>query len=235
MQLTCPECRQNIPAEDVDLSTALAKCRRCQTVFSFQSIVQKQQARAPQFQLREPIDVPAAFHVDDWPSEFKVRWRWFRGLYLVLGIFCGFWDGFLVIWYAGAILGGAPWMFLVVPLLHVAVGVGLTYVVLGGLLNSSTLRLAGGELSIEYGPVPWKGGRRLAAREIEQLYCQYRANPSKGSQTTNVYDVHAILSDTSDIVLVSGLTEPLQALYLEQQFEQRLGIVDRAVDGEMPR
>src|SRR5690606_5247899 len=66
--------------------------------------------------------------------------RWFQPVFLFLAFFCLMWDGFLVVWYgiAFATLGtakGPGLMMFVFPLIHVAVGVGLTYYTICGFFN----------------------------------------------------------------------------------------------------
>jgi hypothetical protein len=47
--------------------------------------------------------------------------------------------------------------------------------------------------------------------------------------------VNVETQDEKKIVLVSGLTEGYQALFIEQQIEEHLGIEHRPVPGEMAR
>lgn len=234
MPLRCPHCNQPIRSEDVNIKDVLAKCRSCHTIFSFHRDVEGRAVSKAPFRPREPVPLPPKLHVEELGSEFRVRWRWFQWSLGCLVFFCVFWDGFLVVWYTAGIAGGAPLIFLLFPLLHVAVGVGLTYFVLCGFINSTTLQIVGGNLSIRHGPLPWRGNLSHPVQDFRQFYCQERLVQDKGS-TRQTYDLHAVLTDGSDLKLVSDLTDSAQALYLEQQIEDRLRIKDEPVKGELPR
>jgi len=234
MQLRCPHCDQQILAEDININAVLAKCRACHTVFSFHGDVPGEAAPEAVFRPRAPVPLPARLQVEELGSAFRARWRWFQWHMVFLVFFCVFWDGFLVVWYATGLATGAPIVFLVFPLLHVSVGVGLTYYVACGFLNTTTLEIAGGNLAIRHGPLPWRGNFKVPVQDVRQLYCQERAVHNKRS-VHHVYDVHALLADGDDLTLVSALPDSQQALYLEQQIEARLRIKDEPVGGELPR
>lgn len=234
MKLHCPHCDREILAEDININAVLAKCRNCHTVFSFRCNLQGEAVEKVAFRPRGPVPLPANLQVEELGSSFRVRWRWFQWHLVFLVLFCVIWDGFLVVWYTIGFLTGAPILFLVFPLLHVAVGVGLTYFVVCGFLNSTTLEITGGNLAIRHGPLPWRGNLSRPVQDFRQFYCQERAIHSKNS-LRHVYDVHALLVDGSDLRLVSALTDSQQALYLEQQIEDKLRIKDEPVGGELPR
>ncbi len=165
---------------------------------------------------------------------------------LFLLFFAIAWDSFLVGWYwllTSGPFGGANGMpgpfkliFFVFPIAHVAVGVGLTYFVLAGLLNSTVVRVADGMLSVRHGPIPWRGNLDLPTDEIEQIYCQNKLHHSRnddGHTTTSMqYEVHAVISSQKK-KLLGGLLEADQALFVEQRLERFLNLEDRPVPGEM--
>ncbi|HEY0037619.1 MAG TPA: hypothetical protein VGB66_13070, partial [Longimicrobium sp.] len=71
---------------------------------------------------------------------------------------------------------------------------------------------------------------------LEQLYCQEHETHSRNGGTTIRYSVQAIGKESRrKITLVSGLTDRDQALFIESQVEQKLGITDRRVTSEMRR
>lgn len=236
MQLQCPNCRQRVLAEDVELSAQLAKCRACHTVFSFAEQLARNVPAAPvePFRPRAPLEPPSKFRVDDWGGTLTVRWRWFGYHLLFLLFFCCIWDGFLVVWYTIGIATKAPIVMLVFPVLHVAVGVGLSYYVLAGFLNKTTLKLDGVDLSVSHGPLPWRGAFSLPAGEIDQLYCFENKIYNKGSVRYE-YELRALLRSGGERTIVKSLHDSQQALYLEQMLEDRLQVVDRPVEGELPR
>lgn len=124
------------------------------------------------------------------------------------------------------------------PICHVAVGVGLTYFTAAQFLNSTTIRVSQGSLSILHGPLPWRGVRDIPVRDIEQVYCKEKAYQNRRS-TRYVYEVYTILRGRNpvgdSVKLLGGLLEAEQALYIEQALEKHLGLADRSVGGEIPR
>lgn len=183
--------------------------------------------------------MPAGISVEDDGASLRLVRRWFSLKLIPLLFFCIAWDAFLVFWYSLALApstsmngGGVPWIMIVFPIAHVAVGVGLTYSTLAGFLNRTQVRLEPGRLSIRHGPLPWLGNQVLDSSELDQVFCRRR--DSTGRHGTNVtYEVRAIMKGGKLIKLLSGLEDEDQALYLEQQIERRLGIADRAVPGEL--
>lgn len=74
---------------------------------------------------------------------------------------------------------------------------GTCYVV-----DRTVVTAADGVLSIRHAPLPWFGGRRIAAEAIRGVYAM--ANPEFGTST---YEVHALLHDGTDLRLVADLPD----------------------------
>lgn len=241
MKLSCPSCGGPIPASDVNIQQAIAKCSRCDTVFRID------QQLPPVKELREQPDVPLPkrFRVDDLGTELVISWSWFSPAIFFLLFFCIFWDGFLVVWYSivlGLGLGGLggekgpsgwPLLFMAIfPVLHVAVGVGLTYFVLASFVNRTTVRVDRGELTIRHGPVPFPGNKTLLTSDLTQFYCSETVHNHRRSSSVS-YELNAVHTDGSKVKLLSGLTELDQGLFLEQRLERFLGIENERVPGEV--
>lgn len=149
--------------------------------------------------------------------------------------FCIFWDGFMVLWYTIiGMMDDPPLTHVLFPLLHVAVGVGLTYRVLAGFVNTTTLTVRDRALSIRHFPLPWRGSRTLASSEIRQLYSGRKVRESRNDLATSFF-LGAVLADGSKVPLVSDLANEEQALFLEQRLEDHLELRDEPVEGELPR
>jgi hypothetical protein len=118
------------------------------------------------------------------------------------------------------------------PILHLLIGVLMTYATIGGFVNRTELRVAGGELTVRHGPLPWPGNRQLLTAKIKQLYCTESVYRSK-NRTRRSYSVLAVIEDNDKIELVSSLQELEQGLFIEQQVEQYLKIRDKRVPGQV--
>jgi len=234
-QLTCKACGKPIPAADVNIDKAIAKCGACDAVFSIRDIGVGAGERP-----KLPVPMPKCFQVENWGSELTLTRRWYTHSLWALLAFCMFWDGFLVVWYSIGISilingedVGPVWLMFVFPVFHVAIGAGLTYAVLCGFLNRTVVRVSGGELSIRHGPLPWPGNQQLLTTDVRQLYCTESKRQWSQQNGRRKFDV-VIQSKANDkITLLTGLEELDHGLFVEQQVEQHLKIRDERVPGEV--
>ncbi|MEO1628260.1 MAG: hypothetical protein AAFV25_24135, partial [Bacteroidota bacterium] len=170
--------------------------------------------------------------IDKTPYELNIQFRWFTPVAFFLAFFCVVWDGFLIFWYAMGSQSDAPIFFYVFPLLHVAVGVGLTYYTICLFMNKTYIKVGGGELDIRHAPVPWwRGNTQIAANEIEQLYVKEVKQNKKNGQYN--YKLQARLHNGKHISILNidqGDSDMMQRL--EKEIEDFLQLEDEAVPGE---
>ena len=185
---------------------------------------------------QEPLKAPVPEHiiVEHGLNGLVLSYTWFSWTYIALAVFALFWDGFLVFWYSVASSQGAPWIMFVFPLLHVSVGVGLTYSALAGFYNKTIITVGMGRLSIQHKPLPWPGNRILHASDLIQLYSEERVTRSNNG-TRLTYQLSAISGENKKIKLLSGLNSPDEVRFFEQKIEEQLGIQNRPVEGELRR
>ncbi len=118
------------------------------------------------------------------------------------------------------------------PILHLAVGAGLTYFTLAGYLNSTVIDVDGNVIRVRHGPIPWWGNHRLSSKAIIQLYSKHE-HWSNYTSSIDAFQVRAITNARRNLLLVSGLDHAEQALFIEQEIEKFLNIEDRPVRGEI--
>lgn len=228
MTIHCPDCGIPVPAEQVNLDTGLAKCLTCNAVFNVKDRMElrKQRGRTASAQI---VPRPAKMKVEQFAGSWTVSWRWFGFQYVAMFVFCIAWDSFLIFWYKMAFRDEAPWIMIVFPVGHVAVGVGLTYTALAGFLNRTRLILGHGQLTVRHGPLPWWGNRDMATADIRQFYCEEsRVRNNQGSG----YQLSAMLKDGRKVKILSGFWSWDEAKFLECELESRLGIKPQTVVGE---
>jgi hypothetical protein len=234
MHLTCPDCGAAIPAEDVNIDRGIGKCRACNAVIDVEKALHNPADRGALLQ-RPPAPQPRSMTVEDIGTGMRLTRRWFTWATLFLTVFCVGWDGFLVFWYSMALKPDAPWVMAVFPLIHLAVGVLLTYTVLAMYLNRTVLEISEGRLTVRHGPLPWPGNRALDVSEVEQLYCQEKVSRNRQGAASSTYTVSALLKGGRRVPLLDSLPRRDDALFVEQLVEKYLGIDDRPVGGELPR
>jgi hypothetical protein len=218
--MQCPSCGAGIP----DNAT---RCEFCDRPVD--------QAPATQ---RGDVPRPSKFQIDDDGASLRISWRWFSPVVFFLLPFAIAWNAFLIGWYSMAtVMPGEPFgmrlVFLVFPIAHVAVGVGLAYSVLALLMNRSLVTVDRGTVTVSHGPLPWPGAT-VDADRIEQLYCS-REERKSDNNTQQSYSLRAKLKDGSTKVLLQNVSASEETLYLEQALEKHLKIRDLPVKGELPR
>jgi hypothetical protein len=233
MQIHCPTCGALIPAEDLNLQTLLARCRNCNNVFGFSDVARAETVRSAGRtagdELAPEIPCPPRIHVEETANMWTAHWRWFSPAILFLIVFCIAWDSFLIFWYSIAFTHKGPWLMVVFPIAHVAVGVSLTYFVIASLLNTTRVTATRSELSIQSAPMPWIGNRVLPASTVRQIFSRItisnsnsNLNNNYGSQRT--IGVFAVLDDGRTIRLIGGLKDSDEANFLQQQLKKRLNL-----------
>ena len=205
------------------------RCPHCNRQFSVRE-AEESPAEQPD------VPLPKGMVLSHDGGGFTIKWRWISVHHIFMVFFCMFWDGFLVFWYSIALFGstaGGRTMMLLFPLLHVGVGIGLTYSTLAGLINRTRLEVRSGKITVRHGPVPWRGNVDISTGRIDQLYVQRGKRMRR--RGGGVFKVSAMLDDRSEIVLLRGLDTLAQAIFVEKRLEQRLGIDDRPIAGELGR
>jgi hypothetical protein len=147
-------------------------------------------------------------------------------------VFAIFWDGFLFMWYSKVKVANPMASYF--PLIHVAVGIGLTYYVVAGWLNRTHILIGQGKIAVRHRPVPWIGEKTLEAADLKQLYAKDKVTHSRNG-TSVTYEVRAVTRSGRNIELVSGLESSEQAVYIEQEIEKYLNIEDIPIKGEFGR
>jgi hypothetical protein len=230
-ELCCKNCGAPIEEDDINLDLAMARCSYCGAVFGLKGLPLQKDRDAPLRYERPEVPMPKGIEVTKVGNVLRISRRWFQWPHVFLVFFCLGWDGFLIVWH-GIALASSMWFMSLFALIHTAVGIVLTYYTLAGFLNHTTVQVEQDKLEIWHHPLPWFGQKRLPAADIKQIYCKENTSSDGASQS---YEVYVLLRYGGRKKLSSGLVEPEQALYIEQELERFLGIHDRPVSREIPR
>lgn len=177
------------------------------------------------------------FEIEETGTHLTISWRWQNIRHFLMFFFSVLWNTSLLGFYA-TILGGGeqaqglPWVVLLFPLGHVAVGIGLFYSSVAGFVNRTWITVADQQLTVRHGPLPWLGSRTLSVTEIKQLYCVERRRRNKAGFYF-IRELNVLDTSGRQVRLVRGRHDPGAIRFLEQKIEKRLGIVNKPVEGEM--
>lgn len=228
--LACASCGASFRAADLDVSSQVAACHACGAVLDLKSRTAADDAQLEKLTRPGPAPVPMPEHfvVTDSNSRFEVRWSWGQPpMRLVFGI-------------ASIISIVSIFVFpLVVPALaafrafEVLIALPVLYMTAAQFLNSTSVALDRGVLSVKHGPLPWLGNGSWTRQELAQLYCE--ALPGERRQQPDAYRLCGLLRDARRITLVTHVRDRAQVQWLEQTFERRLEIVDVPVQGELAK
>ncbi len=236
MKISCPACGREVDAEYVDLERGIAKCTGCDNVFSFGD-----KGGSSFLSLERPnIEMPKNFQIDNGFEGFVIRRKWIGPEVYILIFVCLLWDVPLIF----LILSVKTFPFVMLP--HLIIGVGLTYVVLAHLFNTTTITINCDAISVRHAPVPAFGEKTIARAGIQQVYSK-KTIISPGwyalqyhpywlnSYPYKTCGVNVIVNGGGDIKLIGGFCRKEDALFIEQQIEKYLGISNAPVPGELPR
>lgn len=236
MNLRCKRCEAPISKENINPHTGVATCDVCYAVFPAgpaADIKQNPTTNKTNPQPPIPIPIPDGWSIRKHNATLEMTYRWFKGYYVLFLLLAAVWIFFRWMDHTPSTHIGYTWMM-------VGMGTFFMYWILAGLLNTTTVQVGAGVLSINHSPVPWFGGCEISTSHIKQLYCKeqhyVRTYRNKNRPPTHVnrtrYSLHAVLKTGSEKVLIKNVEDALQVLFLEREIEDHLGIQDKPVVGE---
>jgi len=179
------------------------------------------------------VPIPDKIEMLEEHSDLVIRRTWFGYHLFFLFFFCIIWNGFLIFWYQMAFSAtDTPLFVKLFPIGHVAVGLGLLYYVVAGFLNKTDIIISPETLKVRTYPVKWPGDKVIDVADVRQLYTTEKVTRTKNGQTVR-YAVNIVTHANRKVKLVGGLMHKDQALYIEKNIEDVLGICDQSVAGEV--
>jgi hypothetical protein len=181
---------------------------------------------------RIEVGLPEGLDVVRHGSHIEIVRKWFEWKVVAITGFALLWDGFLINWYMNVAPRADP-MATYFPLIHVAVGIGITYYVIAGWLNRTHILVGRGKVIVHHRPIPWFGNSEIDASTLKQLYAQERVIQRRRGRSTSTFEVRAVTHDGRNRSLVGSLASEEQALSIEREIEKHLGIRDIPVAGQI--
>lgn len=230
LQIHCPKCDHDIPAEDINIDKALAKCGNCNNVFSFEENVSSPMRR------RSEVFLPENIELEEYSDELTIfyKWRKAKKKSPFLIFFGMLWNMMLIPFVIAAISSGSA-AFLLGISIHLLVGVGFIFYILTHIMNTTYITVDDYELSIEHRPISVPliaKNQYYDVRDFEQLYAKKYVTHQTNGVNVYAYGVYAQLKNEEDFKIIGGFKSKNKALFIEQEIELFLGIKDQMVDGE---
>jgi len=172
--------------------------------------------------MKSSIAIPEGFELIETAQGKLIRRKWFSWAVIPVIFFAIVWDGFLIFWYGMALAsdGKAPWIMILFPLGHVAVGVGITYFVICSFFNKTDILITSDEVGIITHPLPWPGNKRVPAHGIHDLRVRHRfANRGQARFALMYVD-----GTNHERKLMSSISHHEQALFIEDKIREMLNL-----------
>jgi len=232
-QVHCLNCGTLVPASDINIKTMTGKCAACDHIFNINSPSTNNDNSPPPRPKNISIESGSR---DDFPGTqqdsnpfFKhgeslyLKFRWFTPMLFGLVFFCIAWDAFLVFWYSTALTqADTPWIMIVFPIGHLAVGVGLTYSTIAGLLNTTHVYADQHVVSVKHGPVPWRGNKEIPAKDIRKLTIEHSLTAHRNNSSQSSFKIMADVNGAETQLLAR--LEHSQARYIAYQLAKQIKV-----------
>lgn len=231
--MTCRNCGAGLEAGQIDASLGVATCSHCGSLHSVPSAAAVHEPNtgvgATGSPVQKPkidaVSLPSKYSIRQSPDSLELKWS-AGGLKFGLAIaIIGTAFGYV------AIMSGQLFLLLACA--------GLYYFAAVRGLNTHRLRVDAARVEITQGPLPWPGKKILNGSDVTQLYASEHTtqhnnndNQNRPARIVKHYRLTAQTRSNGPVKLVSGFRNPNQALWLEQEIENVLGLADRSVAGE---
>lgn len=230
--IKCPKCGELVEIIDVTETIRMGKCPKCNHSFSVN--FPEEVAR----DARPPVARPKGFDVKVTGGEVSISWKWYKPRFALILIVGMAWTGVLMFGLMQNMdkIGVEDPLPLMMFITFTGIGGGLIYWALCGFVNETIVTAGNGVLRIEHKPLWWPGARVIKAENIAQLYGIKRVHQNRDGTEYIYYEVMMARKGSSlHQRIVGQLESPDEALYIEQQVEKNLGIVNQRVNGEILR
>ena len=225
MSINCTHCGAEIADSAIDRDRQIATCGSCASLVDVRPQLEAHAAGAAPAEakprMRDPVSLPAGMAIKEGVGGdvLTITRRWLRTKHFIL----------LVVFGALTAFASQQWASVGynVPLLVGTIILGLNWLrFIPMFVNSTTIEATRDRITVRSGPFPSLlfPNRDVSRDQLKQLFAR---------KFGALYEVAMELNDGTTTTLVRPLVSDEQALFVEQQLERKLGIVDFAVAGEL--
>jgi len=216
-KISCPSCQNEILAADLNINDKIAKCSKCNVVFSFQHTVNNLFTNQPK--VKQEIVRPEGIDLFHFREELEITIQ--QPFPSALVIFTGLMSTMAVLFTILTIT--KPALFLLITTIFFWI-ISMRLIYNSVVQSKGKVHISINErlLNMEYRPRKKNKNQSYDRNDIDQLYIR------KGTH----YGIYMILNGIEGqkhVPLIPFLSSLSKARYLEQEMEKYLGIIDREV------
>lgn len=150
-----------------------------------------------------------------------IRRVWRSWKLIPLAAFAVVWDGFLIFWYSVALSSAkAPLVAVLFPILHVAVGFGITYYVIAAFMNKTDVVVSPTGVKITSGPAPWIGNKEVKMGDLCHIVVRERYM-NKGARA---FDIMYADQSRKERKLMGWISQSDQAEFIADTIREAIGV-----------
>jgi hypothetical protein len=174
------------------------------------------------------VPIPEKIQIDESFGQCTITLPWFKPMAWFLVVFCLFWNGFLLFW----MLAPTPIFFKLFAIIHVAVGVGLTWYTISLFVNTTTVKIDHQTLQISSSPLwlPGYGLTTLQRSELKQIYIREHIATNKGNTRVS-YQLYALNHQLQSKKLPISHEDAEQMFFIKHKVEHYFNIQPEEVTG----
>lgn len=216
MRLICPECGEQIAAENINVQQMIAVCSACDTVFRFdppESKIKRRKVRQPEhLTLRDTDDLHLAY---------RTNFRLDKNETFISSAIGSVFLTFVTVMLTGKYLSGET--SVLIPIAFGLVAVFLYYWLALIVFNKTHIDMDDDTISVSRKPVPGLFNQPHAVNlsGIVAIQCEETPASKKEAYDTPRYSVWAEREDSSRKIVVTDVTEEY-AFFIAQRLEERL-------------
>ncbi len=212
------------------------KERELQELFDRTSWIFEEEEKEQLPRLKKAIYMPDGIDVLKLRESMEISVDWKKNVnrksFIPLIIMTVFWNAIIVV-IALAMVSSGALASLVMLSIHALVGGGLAYSLLSLFLNKTNIIVDKDGISLRHSPLFsfTKKNIDIQRAAIDQFYVQRYISGTVNGIPSYAYTLICKTTDGKRHVLIKGLNHE-SLLFLEQEFENYMGIRDQAMEGE---
>jgi|GEM_PF-6950956 len=229
MQIECPHCGKLLGSEHINTKINIVTCDECDAVFSPPVKIQEEFYRHKI--VIEELSTLNNFTIKRDINTLQIKYKDNSCIALLLIMLAILISIFLPILssFTRSIYNNDQGTIFVFALF---IGLLILAKAITMLINTSTVFVNRKALTIKHRPIPVPLDKKISTKEIIQLFTRAYATRSRWDSEKITYQLHAVLKSGEKKILISNLTDPKQAMFIEQEVEIFLGIENRRIPGE---